>query len=1115
MNIADSELLRLYGEAGDQDAFSRLLQRHVDLVYSAALRQTLEDAGAAQEVTQAVFTDLAEKSMRLANHPCLCGWLYSSVRVAAAAYRRGEGRRRVREARYAAMTDLITPPAPPPEWNEVRAVLDDAMAELPDPDRHAVLLRFFESQSHAEIGQRLGISENAARMRISRALEALREALGRRGVVSAADALGILIARHAVTAAPAGLVTRIGARLAPGGVTRSPVVRRLPRGAVLTLGVAGVALLTVTGLLSALRFGHPPGPGATDSATSAMIPREGLNDPGTAPQGSSGEAAAVPLVPSARPLETDRFLVLTVVAKDSGAPIPNVMLDHFVRTGPGPLGSLSRKVATTRGGVVSIRVPTNVLLLDLTTRTEGFADTRLRWEPPLGQQIPTNHVLRLERGVHWGGRVVDPDGNAAVGAKVIIWRESMPSAIHGSESHEFGDISVTTDELGNWSVTRVAPEAVTRCRIVAQHPEHQPSESLALGSHPDVAAALGLQSQVLRLNPGRVVRGTVVDDLGLGVAEARVRLTQPVLRETFTSTDGSFELAGCPSGNQWIQVTASGFAPGRFALGASDDGGRIEIPLARASTLRLRVSNAAGQPVSNAWFSFSVNPWETSPKPGWPPPPPLVGFADRTDAEGRGQWTDAPTGSPRLDFFAEGYEMRFAVPVAADGVEHEVILERAATLVVHGAVRRADTSEVIPSFRLVVGYLSLDGVNGQSQVRFQENEHQWRRFEGGRFRQAVHELPVRGTGDSRVVVKIEADGFRSWISHPLSLDEGEVPLEILLEPAEELLLTVLRADGHPAAGAEVGMVAAGDRLWLAGTHFTRTRGHDPSAFRTTDVRGQVRLPRDAGTVQVLMAHPEGFARTLMESLEGTAELSLQPWSQIDVEFTGTDTAAHRVWIHPVATGNPNLELEFENAIIAADEHGRATFTTIPPGDWDVSQVRAVVASHGPTSHQPGMTTRVHLGPGESARVLLGGGYRISGRIRFPTGFRIPEHSRWIGTIHPGSPIPPTELMGDSEGLARWREQPANREAIEEARRLARFLTVTSAGEFVADSVEPGDYRFSLTLLEMAEPASTRVVQRPAHLLQVQMPVHVPADPQTGVLDLGWIEAAIVPKPEPR
>src|SRR6185503_15409821 len=150
----DGELLRRYTETNSENAFAELVGRHLNLVYSAALRQVNGDAHLAQDVAQTVFADLARKAGSLAGRPVLTGWLYTSAHFAAAKAVRTEQRRHTREEEAQLMNQLLCDPAPDLDWEKLRPVLDAVMLELNETDREAVLLRYFHDRPHAEIADR-------------------------------------------------------------------------------------------------------------------------------------------------------------------------------------------------------------------------------------------------------------------------------------------------------------------------------------------------------------------------------------------------------------------------------------------------------------------------------------------------------------------------------------------------------------------------------------------------------------------------------------------------------------------------------------------------------------------------------------------------------------------------------------------------------------------------------------------------------------------------------------------------------------------------------------------------------------------------------------------------
>lgn len=232
----DAQLLLRYARDHSEAAFAELVRRHIDLVYSAALRRCSGDSHRAEEVVQQVFTALANNSETLANHPALGAWLYSATRNAVINLAVAE-QRRARREQEAVVSGFLSAEQSGPDWNELMPVLDEVMDELSEPDRTAVLMRFFQQRSFLEIGAAFNVSENTARMRTERAIEKLRLLMGKRGVKSTAAALGLVLARQAVVAAPAALAVVVTATIL--GIPKSSVVAA---GAAAGRGVAKMIL---------------------------------------------------------------------------------------------------------------------------------------------------------------------------------------------------------------------------------------------------------------------------------------------------------------------------------------------------------------------------------------------------------------------------------------------------------------------------------------------------------------------------------------------------------------------------------------------------------------------------------------------------------------------------------------------------------------------------------------------------------------------------------------------------------------------------------------------------------------------------------------------------------
>ena len=211
----DSELLGQFTRTESEAVFAEIVHRHIGLVHSVALRHT-DNPGHAQEITQAVFIILARKAASLGRKTVLSGWLYHTARLTAANYRRAE-QRRVRREQEAYMQSTLQESPANEVWREIAPLLDDAMARLGTTDRDAVVLRYFENKSLAEVGRAMGVEERAAQKRVARALEKLRSFFSRRGITLSAALLAGAVSANSVQAAPAGLAATIAVTATNGG----------------------------------------------------------------------------------------------------------------------------------------------------------------------------------------------------------------------------------------------------------------------------------------------------------------------------------------------------------------------------------------------------------------------------------------------------------------------------------------------------------------------------------------------------------------------------------------------------------------------------------------------------------------------------------------------------------------------------------------------------------------------------------------------------------------------------------------------------------------------------------------------------------------------------------
>ena len=249
--LDDIELLAQYARDHSEAAFATLVTRHVNLVYSTALRNA-GNPHAAEEITQAVFIILAGKARSLSPQIVLSGWLYQTARLTAANFLRAEIRRQNRE-QEAYMQSLLNEPEPN-VWPQIAPLLDAAMAGLGEKDRNAVVLRFFENKSLGEVGRALGASEDAAKMRVNRALEKLRKFFSKRGIVFPAALIAGAVSANSVHAAPVGLAFTVTATAAKGSAAAASTLT-LVKGALKLMAWTKMKTAAVTGAVVLLTAG--------------------------------------------------------------------------------------------------------------------------------------------------------------------------------------------------------------------------------------------------------------------------------------------------------------------------------------------------------------------------------------------------------------------------------------------------------------------------------------------------------------------------------------------------------------------------------------------------------------------------------------------------------------------------------------------------------------------------------------------------------------------------------------------------------------------------------------------------------------------------------------------
>jgi len=1096
--MMDGELLRHYAEERSESAFAELVRRHIHLVYSAALRQ-VNDPPAAEDVTQSVFVDLARKAARLTRHTSLAGWLYTSTRFAAANYRRAERRRQIREQEAHAMNAILCAPESEPDWTQIRPLLDDVMHALEEPDREAVLLRHFQNRSYVEIGRHLGLTENAARMRVERALEKLQGLLNRRGVKSTVVALAGVLSANAIGAAPAGLAAKVmqaamGSATVAGGL--SLLIARLAS-AKIKLAAAAAVLVVAVAVIVAFRHTAPETP------KPVMVAAGSVTTPIASAVSSTSAPPAPPApVPAAAVPETGPVLHLEIVAADSGKPVPMVPIDYRGRAG----GKFkSKKLQSDRFGRCDVVYPTNLTALELTTRKDGFADTRLLWRLPNGDVIPTNYVLRLDRPVAIGGVVLDADGKPVAGAMVGWNHNDDPAAQTLPQDHEFGWIEVPTDANGRWRINRIANEMIPRIYGSARDTNYVDTPLAMVGRDKTMEKQLRDGTFVFYLGRAVTVHGLVADIGGTPIPGAAVLVghrSESGRREGKTQSDGTFVLGGCPPGKQLVTAEAPGYAATTLETELAADGAPIQLTLKPGKILRLRVVDAAGNPVPRAYVWFDI--FEHGPVDSNQPKPVQVDFSPRTDRQGRVIWTNAPDAELTFDVQADGFSRVDGIKVRPDGQEHTVTLPTA--LVVHGSVSDQLTGQPIPHFRIAQGWPEWNPVNNTTNADWSTIGRFWLDFANGTYSNRFEEAVVGGTDNRGYFLKFMAEGYAPYISRVIRPDEGDVQLNVSLRRASATVVTVYTPDRQPAGIVDVGLVFPGAHLNFIPGGFSHENIQTGGSLLQTGPDGTFKLPPDDSITRVIAAGPSGYAEATPAELTANPVLQLQPWGRLDVHcVSGGKPVVGREYLLELGGGSAEtISFDFNAGRFKTDGQGNISVSQMPPGRHQLIRLYEVDMEPGGHGWEHGEKTPFEIQPGQTTALNLGTStYTVTAHIHWPNG--VQRQPGWkIGAgLHTPWPVIPPEIMTNETARMAYVQTDEFKAAQKNSHSYQATITDDT---LTVDGAVAGDYTLGVGVFYRPTNSPSWGPFIPPHnLFQGTLNVTIPADPPSGTLDAGAIE----------
>jgi len=960
----DWQLIESYAREKSETAFTTMVERHAGLVYASALRQ-VRDAQLAQDVAQAVFILLARKAGTLRRGTVLSGWLFQTTRFVAARAMRSEQRRQQREQDAFDMQRILSIED---AWQRMTPVIDEALAQLSRADRDALLLRYVEGRSLREVSASLDVSEEAAKKRVARAVEKLRQTLGRNGVALSGVTMTAALAAQAAAAAPSALTAALSAN------------------ALAVAGASGAAAVLASDTLVAWRWMQLKwlaGAGAIVALVAVLlvtVNREIGQTAATAIQTSSVNVASSS-VDASRPAniaastrQNDpnfKHLKLRVVDADSGDGLSNAPV--FLSVWRKQAIENHWNLATDATGYCDVAYEPDAGRIDVGVLQNGWAARYATWPSEGLSGFPFEYVLRLARVTNSiGGLIRDPQGRPLADVQIHFQGHDFGEHANRERLRErFGFVykvpATRTDLNGRWSFAFIPPDH-RGFQIEAQHPDF--ADTILISSPAQRSLAEIESSELKRLWAGQLastmniaftLTGIVVDEQNKPISGAKVQ--QREQSEIFvTDAAGNFRVPKLKEGSWTLTVTAEGFAPIRTNALISTMMKPALVTLRTGAVLRVRVVDEDGFEVPDA--EVGMEQWgENRHDFSW---------RERTDFSGRIEWTSAPR-DVELELFArkDGFCYTRSVRVRADGEEHTIAIYHA--LDVYGRVVDAETGRAIRDFKALPAYgdrerygsdhgaiwnslETVRGTNGMFKLTFVEKQFPWH-------------------------LRVASDGYDDWTSEPLT-NRFQVVLDIAMKrskPEDAVRGVVLLPGGGPAVGAQVALLSFEHNVTLRNQAFDGNKRW----LTKTGERGEFSFPVNRLAHSVAVVSSAGYAHLRVREAREPVTLRLEPWGRVEgiVDESAATHGVVTVELYDSAAQNYQGRVSLLGSYsVKPDMNRHFVFESVPPGEFGVS-VNSI--NNIPYHHR----TPLVVQPGETTSVVIRErpGTRVTGRFVPPPG----------------------------------------------------------------------------------------------------------------------------------
>jgi hypothetical protein len=645
--------------------------------------------------------------------------------------------------------------------------------------------------------------------------------------------------------------------------------------------------------------------------------------------------------------KTEQILNLRVISKATGEPIPDAELS--IRT-----MQEQHEDKTDKDGRCRITLGEKMPeYLRVEIRKEGFVPIRLSWRQTASlSAIPAQYTLALERGTSIGGIIHDEQGNPIEGVSVYL-------LVPGGDEIEraaIWDHAEKTDAEGRWRCD-IIPSKLDDIWIRLAHPDYISDEMYGKTPKPTIEQ-LRAMTGVMVMKQGLTVSGRVIDANDRPIERASVAQGSDRFGSHYPSTqtdsEGRFEFKNARPDEMVLTVQANGYSPDLKSFTVYKGIEPLEFRLEPGHTIRGRITDTAGNPVSGAFVAADT--WRGHRSLEW---------RVDTNAEGRFEWNEAPPDEVLIDMGKQNYMSVRNYVMSPSEKEYEITMPP--ELRIRGKVVDAETGEPIPEFNLLTG---IDW-GGDRPIS-------WERRSIKTFTQGHYEIEFSYPYPAHLI-RIEAEGYKPGISRPIGSDEGEVTSDFKLEKGAGPAGIVHLSDGRPASGAEVILCTPSQGAYIRNG---RNQQRRDSQYVETKEDGKFSFPVQTDAYAIIVLHDEGYLELGESELSESSELTLQPWATVTGKvFIGKNQASNETvqlgFDRPYDRNQPRIYHDYQ---AVTDSNGSFVLEHVPPGEARIS--RSIKISDRIRTFSHSMSVEVKAG--ETVNVTIGGtGRPVTGKVEVP------------------------------------------------------------------------------------------------------------------------------------